>query len=48
MRDDDSYPKHNQNSVNHIFVVSLGSILGANARWPVSTYLPRVLGPVFP
>jgi CrcB protein len=29
-------------------VVSLGAIVGANARWILSRYAARVLGPVFP
>jgi CrcB protein len=34
--------------VNEIVVISLGAILGANARWIISRYLARTLGPVFP
>jgi CrcB protein len=34
--------------VNEILVISLGSILGANARWIISRYAARILGPVFP
>jgi CrcB protein len=29
-------------------VVSLGAIVGANARWIISRYAARVLGPIFP
>jgi fluoride exporter len=29
-------------------IVSLGAIVGANARWIISRYAARVLGPVFP
>jgi hypothetical protein len=29
-------------------VVSLGAIVGANARWIISRYAATVLGPVFP
>jgi fluoride exporter len=29
-------------------VISLGAILGANARWIISRYAVRVFGPVFP
>jgi fluoride exporter len=31
-----------------IFVISLGAIAGANARYFLSRYAARVLGPVFP
>jgi hypothetical protein len=34
--------------VNDFLVISLGAILGANARWIVSRYAARILGPVFP
>src|SRR5690242_8298775 len=34
--------------VNEILVISLGAILGANARWIISRYAARILGPVFP
>jgi CrcB protein len=34
--------------VNDILVISVGAILGANARWLISSYLSRSLGPVFP
>jgi len=34
--------------VNEILVISLGAILGANARWVISRYAARILGPVFP
>jgi CrcB protein len=34
--------------VNEILVISLGAILGANARWIISRYAARLLGPVFP
>jgi len=29
-------------------VISAGAILGANARWVISRFLSRTLGPVFP
>lgn len=35
-------------SVKDILVISLGAIFGANARWVISRYLAKVLGPVFP
>lgn len=31
-----------------ILVISLGAIVGANARWIISRYSARVLGPTFP
>jgi fluoride exporter len=34
--------------VNDILVISIGAIVGANARWLISRYLARVIGPVFP
>jgi CrcB protein len=34
--------------VNDILVISLGAIIGANARWIISRYAAKVLGPVFP
>lgn len=34
--------------MNDILVISLGAILGANARWLISRYAARILGPVFP
>jgi fluoride exporter len=34
--------------LNEILVISLGAILGANARWIISRYAARILGPVFP
>lgn len=49
-RTDDSY--HNSSGgdsiVNDIFIISLGAIVGANARWVVSRYAAKILGPVFP
>src|SRR5712692_3439304 len=35
-------------NVNRVLVISIGAILGANARWFISRYAARVLGPVFP
>ncbi len=29
-------------------IVSIGAIVGANARWVISRYAARLLGPVFP
>jgi CrcB protein len=34
--------------VNDFLVISVGAILGANARWILSRYAARILGPVFP
>ncbi len=34
--------------MNRVLVISIGAILGANARWFVSRYAARLLGPVFP
>ena len=34
--------------MNDIVVISLGAILGANARWIISRYAAKVIGPVFP
>lgn len=31
-----------------IFIISIGAIVGANARWIISRFLARTLGPVFP
>jgi fluoride exporter len=35
-------------NVNRVLVISIGAILGANARWFISRYAARVVGPVFP
>ena len=34
--------------MNDFLVISAGAILGANARWVLSRYAARILGPVFP
>src|SRR5690349_25079443 len=34
--------------LNDILVISIGAIFGANARWILSRYAARLLGPVFP
>ena len=34
--------------MNRVLVISIGAILGANARWFISRYAARVVGPVFP
>src|SRR6266436_1405724 len=35
-------------NVNDVLVISIGAILGANARWFLSRFAARVLGSVFP
>jgi CrcB protein len=37
-----------ENSMLDVLVISLGAIIGANARYFISRYAARVLGPVFP
>ena len=34
--------------INEIVIISLGAIFGANARWLISRYAARILGPIFP
>lgn len=34
--------------MNDILIISLGAIAGANARWIISRYAAKLLGPVFP
>jgi len=34
--------------VNDILVISIGAVFGANARWIISRYAARVIGPTFP
>ena len=34
--------------MNEILVISIGAILGANARWIISRHAARILGPTFP
>src|SRR6266481_1602669 len=34
--------------VNDLLVISIGAILGANARWIISRFAAKMLGPVFP
>jgi CrcB protein len=34
--------------LNDLLVISIGAILGANARWIISRYAAKILGPVFP
>src|SRR5258707_15840289 len=34
--------------INDLLVISIGAILGANARWIISRYAAKILGPTFP
>jgi CrcB protein len=34
--------------INDLLVISFGAVLGANARWIISRYAAKILGPVFP
>ena len=34
--------------MNRVLIISIGAILGANARWFISRFASRILGPVFP
>ena len=36
------------NTAKDVLVISIGAIFGANARWIISRYLAKVIGPVFP
>ncbi|MBZ5722202.1 MAG: fluoride efflux transporter CrcB [Acidobacteriia bacterium] len=46
---DDSYQLRRENSIVQDFlVISLGAIAGANARYLLSRYAVKLLGPVFP
>ena len=53
-RTDDSYHFGKENSIvrdlpiSDFLIISAGAILGANARWVISRYAARILGPVFP
>ena len=35
-------------TVSDLLIISLGAIFGANARWIISRFAAKVLGPVFP
>ncbi|HJT69991.1 MAG TPA: fluoride efflux transporter CrcB [Terriglobales bacterium] len=35
-------------TLNDLVVISLGAIFGANARWIISRFAAKILGPVFP
>src|SRR5271165_2647145 len=46
---DDSYQSNKENSIVRDFLtISLGAIAGANARYFLSRYAAKVMGPVFP
>lgn len=45
---DNSYQFSSENSIVNFVFVSLGAIVGANARYILSRYAAKVLGPVFP
>jgi len=34
--------------VNDVFVISIGAIAGANARWVISRFAAKILSPIFP
>jgi fluoride exporter len=34
--------------VNDILVISIGAIVGANARWVISRFAAKILSPIFP
>lgn len=35
-------------SLSDVLVISIGAIVGANARWIISRWAAKILGPVFP
>jgi fluoride exporter len=35
-------------TLNDLLIISLGAIFGANARWIISRFAAKILGPVFP
>ncbi len=35
-------------TLNDLLVISIGAIFGANARWIISRWAAKILGPVFP
>jgi fluoride exporter len=35
-------------TINDLLIISLGAIFGANARWIISRFAAKILGPVFP
>ena len=45
---DNSYQFSSENSIVNFVFVSIGAIVGANARYILSRYAAKVLGPVFP
>jgi len=34
--------------VNDVLVISIGAIVGANARWVISRFAAKILSPIFP
>ena len=34
--------------MNDVFVISIGAIAGANARWVISRFAAKILSPIFP
>jgi fluoride exporter len=34
--------------ISDLFVISIGAIFGANARWVISRFAARIISPVFP
>jgi fluoride exporter len=35
-------------TISDLLIISLGAIFGANARWIISRFAAKILGPVFP
>ncbi|HZR66820.1 MAG TPA: fluoride efflux transporter CrcB [Terriglobales bacterium] len=35
-------------TLNDLLVISIGAVFGANARWIISRFAAKILGPVFP
>ncbi|HZQ18980.1 MAG TPA: fluoride efflux transporter CrcB [Terriglobales bacterium] len=35
-------------TISDLLVISIGAIFGANARWVISRFAAKILGPVFP
>jgi CrcB protein len=35
-------------SLSDVLIISIGAIAGANARWLISRWAAKILGPVFP
>src|SRR5581483_9888107 len=48
---DNSYHFGKENrvrTISDLLVISIGAIFGANARWVISRFAAKILGPVFP